>query len=205
MTDDDQDLPRGWIALQPHHWSRAWLGFNAPMAALAVVQMPFVVWHGGRALGGSYLLVFALVILTLVVVFLTTTVIMNRRWPIAEINLDTSELRAGSRVVGLADVDRAMLAAWSVKKVRAVKLRLTGAGARAEVTVRSRRGALLDDTATRVLAEALRRTAVELPKAKEDPTGRFARYNFPTNITRDEAVAIALNPPTVDDRLPIPS
>jgi hypothetical protein len=50
----------------------------------------------------------------------------------------------------------------------------------------------------------LRQSAIEMPASPDDPKGRFARFNFPTNITKDEALELVAHPPATADRLPIP-
>jgi hypothetical protein len=97
--------------------------------------------------------------LVLVVLLVLVTFVRNRRWPQPAVNLDTSELRAGTKVVPLARIDRAALGVTPLKKSRVVILRITaGKEARAEVVLRDRKDRTLDVATPLVLGEALRRT-----------------------------------------------
>jgi hypothetical protein len=44
-----------------------------------------------------------------------------------------------------------------------------------------------------------------MPISKDDPTGRFARFNFPTSVTKDEALDLVLHPPAFGEPIPIPA
>jgi hypothetical protein len=51
--------------------------------------------------------------------------------------------------------------------------------------------------------DMLRQANIEMPVSPDDPKGRFARFNFPTNITKDEALEVMAHPPQPTDPLPI--
>jgi hypothetical protein len=53
------------------------------------------------------------------------------------------------------------------------------------------------------VAEIVRRSNIAVPQTPNDPTGRFARYNFPASLNRDDALEVVLNPPTMDDPAPV--
>ena len=42
-----------------------------------------------------------------------------------------------------------------------------------------------------------------MPQTPNDPTGRFARYNFPGSLGREDALDVVLDPPTIDDPSPV--
>jgi len=95
---------------------------------------------------------------------------------------------------------------FPTRETRVVLLRIAaGKRARTEFVLRDKRGETLDERTRNALAEAIRRTAIAMPVSKDDPTGRFARYNFPVNITLEDAVAVVLAPPAKGDALPIPN
>jgi hypothetical protein len=57
--------------------------------------------------------------------------------------------------------------------------------------------------ARELLAQVLAASSIQIPTDRYDPKGKFARYNFPENVTRDQAVQLVLAPPAPDDPLPI--
>ena len=200
-----QDLPRGWVPIGKRRWNSAWAVTSGVVAA-------FFFWSSinfsillGQILQVSPLLIGAIGLIVAVPVVALATVIRNRRWPQPGVNLDTSELRAGARVVPLRAVDSATLVVFPTRETRVVLLRIAaGKRARTEFVLRDKRGETLDERTRNALAEAIRRTAIAMPVSKDDPTGRFARYNFPVNITLEDAVAVVLAPPAKGDALPIP-
>jgi len=201
-----KDLPHGWVPIGKRRWNSAW-------AVTSGVVTAFLFWSSinfsillGQLLKVTPFLIGAIGLVAAVPVVVIATLVRNRRWPQPGVNLDTSELRAGAKVVALGDVDSATLVVFPTRKTRVVLLRIAaGKRARAEFVLRNKRGETQDERTRDVLAEAIRRTAIEMPISKDDPTGRFARYNFPVNITLDDAVAVVLAPPAKDDALPIPN
>jgi hypothetical protein len=67
------------------------------------------------------------------------------------------------------------------------------------------RGEPLDQPTAHLVAEVLKRTSSVMPTSEYDPSGRFAKYNFPSNVTREEAIDLVLHPPAFEEELPIPS
>lgn len=49
----------------------------------------------------------------------------------------------------------------------------------------------------------MRRSSIAVPQTPDDPRGRFARYNFPGSLSRADALAVVLTPPTINDPAPI--
>ena len=198
--------PHGWVPIGERPWHSAWIGGTWLFAALFIANGLNLSVILGRMFDISPFAVAGVLLLILVAILALVTFVRNRRWPQPAVNLDTSELRAGTKVVPLAHIDTASLAVTPLKKTRVVILRISaGREARAEFVLRDRKDRTPDTSTTRVLAEALRRTTIVMPSSKDDPTGRFAHYNFPGHITREEAVAVTLAPPTKNEPLPIPS
>ena len=46
-------------------------------------------------------------------------------------------------------------------------------------------------------------SSIDIPIDEFDPEGKFARSGSPTHVTRDEAIALVLDPPMPGDPLPI--
>ena len=202
MADSDG----GWVVIGTRGWLTPWIGVSSTLLMLVSVTSVNILGTLSRALEITIQGALGIIAIVLAVLFVMTTLILNRRWPQAAVNLATSELRSGKRVVPLTHFDSAVLTVLPVRKQRIIVLKiLAGKQARADFVLRDRKGRALDEKTNLVLAEALRRTSIAMPVSKADPTGRFGRYNFPGHLTRDEAVALAANPPTRDDALPISS
>ena len=43
-----------------------------------------------------------------------------------------------------------------------------------------------------LLARIIEESVIELPASRDDPQGNFTRYNYPDNITKADALAMAL-------------
>jgi hypothetical protein len=131
------------------------------------------------------------------------TLIRNVRYPQPWVNLDTDELRAGShRTLSLDHIDRALIPADPAVQAEVLTLRLTAKEARVEIILRDRKGPRLDELSTRVLIEALRRSAIAMPASPHDPAGKFARYNFPGHIDLDDTLTLIAQPPAPGMPLP---
>ena len=67
-----------------------------------------------------------------------------------------------------------------------------------------RKGTLeLSDAETELLAQIIDASAIELPRDKDDPRGRFSRQLHPHSLTKDDASGLVAHPPGADDDLPI--
>jgi len=183
-----------------------WSGLGTAFGVLLAFQVGNTTWQVARTFqssGSSFLISLSFALVILAAIFGLVTVVRNRIYPQPWVNLDTDELRAGRHTVALSRVDRASIPVEPATKNGVLVLRLVAAPeARVEIILRDRRGATLDQTSTAVLAEAVRRTSVAMPTASYDPTGRFARYNFPGRISREDAVALVERPPGPGAPLP---
>jgi len=198
----DAPLPSGWVRIGERGWWSSWAGYSAVFVVTMIVYLGA---QAGRFFDGvvpfpSNLLLGAVLIAALMWV---VTAVRNAIYPPPWVNLDTDQLRAGTRrTVALGDVDRALVPLDPALRSDVLVLRLTAKEARVEIILRDRRGPRLDGTSTWVLAEALRRTAVAMPTSTNDPTGRFGRYNFPGHIGLDDAIALVEHPPAPGAPLP---
>ncbi|TFD27781.1 hypothetical protein [Cryobacterium lyxosi] len=121
-------------------------------------------------------------------------------------HFDTNELRAGRRVVPLAEIIWARLDMFDRQHAHTRMLTLRfGAegGPRASVRLRGRSGQTLQAAVTDVVAEVIRRSSIVVPSTPNDPGRRFARYNFPGSLGRSDVLEVVLNPPTIDDPAPV--
>ena len=132
--------------------------------------------------------------------------VQRLRYPQAWVNFDRNELRAGRRVVPLADIVWARLEMFDRKRAHTRMLTLRfGAegGPRASVRLRGRTAQTLPTAVTDIVAEIIRRSSIAVPQTPNDPTGRFARYNYPGSLGRADALEVVLNPQTIDDPAPV--
>jgi len=195
-------FPAGWVRIGERDWLSGWAGYGAVFFVVTLV------WFGSQA-GGFFVDVvpfpsnLLLGVALVVALFVAVTAVRNAIYPQPFVNLDTDQLRAGTRrTVALADVDRALVPLDPALRSDVLVLRLTAKEARVEIILRDRRGPRLDDTSTEVLAEALRRTSITMPTSSNDPTGRFGRYNFPGHVGLDDAITLVEHPPAPGAPLP---
>lgn len=197
-------LPHGWVPIGERQWSIVWVGASSLVGTLIIYQTLFFITQVGRLLELPLPVVAIVAVGVVTTVLVVMTLVHRWRWPQPAVNLDTSELRSGTKVVPLAAITTASLAVVSVRKTRVLVLRVTAdKEARAEFVLRNRNNHTPDAETLGVLSEALRRTSIAMPVSKDDPDGRFARYNFPGFLTREQAVALVLDPPESDEPLPI--
>lgn len=197
-------LPTGWTRLGPHKWSTGFGLKIPPFAAVAgylaaLVTAQFVnEFSWPQAIGASLLVVGAFV----AVVALT----IHLRFPQPWVNFDTGEIRAGRRTASFSEIDSAWLFAAPMKKARVLPFQFGVAkGPQVIVRLRGAKNQLVDPDTARLLIEVLKRSNVRMPVSNDDPTGRFARYNFPGHLTLEDAIAVVEFPPGPRDPLPVES
>jgi membrane protein YdbS with pleckstrin-like domain len=198
--------PLGWVSIGERHWWTMWSNVQWFLVVLLAANVANMSVSLARQWDVPVPVAVLAPLGVLAVAFVVVTVVHHRRWPPVAVSLGSGELRAGGRVIPLASVNAAQFGSVPIRKrdpVLTLRL-LSGEKARAEVLLRDRRGHELPVEQQQVLAEAIRRTAVAMPVSRDDPSGRFARYNFPGHIDRDDAVAVVLHPPRADEALPVP-
>jgi hypothetical protein len=125
--------------------------------------------------------------------------------PVPEVDVAREKLRCGRVVVELADIDRARLTVSGINRNSALDLHLSASGRfRFTVPLRVGKTLVLQPITQRLLLGLLPQTSVAMPESQDDPTGKHARYNFPSHLTRDAAIEVVRNPPLPTDPLPIP-
>ncbi len=139
-------------------------------------------------------------------VLLVLYLVQRVRYPQPWVNFSSGQLRAGRRVVSLNNITWARLDIFDHRRRhnRMLTLRFGAEGGpRASVRLRGRTGQIPAAAVTEVLAQIVRCSSIAVPQSSNDPTGRFARYNFPGFLSREDALAVVLNPPTIDDPAPV--
>ena len=133
-------------------------------------------------------------------------VLLRRRAPRVDLDETGERLRAGRRVARWTDVTQAQLIAdppgTGVPRTLILVLR-DDRGLRAPLVLRRRERLALSDAETRLALRLLDASSIDLPRAKEDPRGRFSRHLFPTHLTVEEARAVVAAPPAMHEPLPV--
>jgi len=201
-ADAPSSFPSGWVLIGER---RRWW---APLAGAGVLTFVFFGIYGASTFGSffedvapwpSSLLLGAVTAGVLVV---AATLIRNTRYPQPWVNLDTDEIRAGRRTLALSTIDSALIPSDPATQSEILTLRLFAKNARVEIILRTRKGPRLDTESTWVLAEAIRRTTITMPTSIHDPSGKFARYNFPGHIDLDDTLTLVQHPPAPGKPLP---
>lgn len=154
-------------------------------------------WPGLAAAGGTMLA-------WVVVGWAIVALVLRTAYRPAAVDLRRGLLRAGRRTVPLTTVTWAKVVVRDESSRSPAALLTFGAdgGPRVAVLVRDTDGTVLPDDQRAVVASALSRTAITVPRSSADPTGRFARYNFPGRVTKEDAIALVERPAERDDLLP---
>lgn len=142
-----------------------------------------------------------------VLIFAVMVLVQRLRTPGVWVRTADRRVRAGRRSIAWGELTSAELVPalfWPGGK-RTLVLLLHGPGTfRAPIVLRRRGAAVLGPTGT-VRADALvAGSSIEVPRAAEDPDGRFSRWNFPSHVSRETALALIADPPADGDPLPLP-
>lgn len=126
------------------------------------------------------------------------------RYPRAFVNLEESLLRAGRRTAAFSQITTAQLMTGS-RNIHDLSLLLvlaSDSGLRAPVLLRERAGHILDPADRVSVLRVLGESSIAFPASATDPSGRFARTNFPRNIDKQTAIALVTDPPQFGEALP---
>lgn len=212
MTDDARatDADGGWVPLGPYNWATPLIS----MSGYAAIFGSILTFQLGSSVARSIFpdtdllprlgLSIATGMLTFLIAAVITFIVRRIRFPRPFVNLATSEIRVGQRVVSIAVIDRARLIIDGAghKKWNSVVLVLTGGRLRLAFTLRNKRGRLgLEHT--RVLLRVVGRSSIELPETKTDPHKRFARFNFPGYLSQQQTVDLLTDIPERGTELPL--
>lgn len=197
-------LPTGWTRLGPHKWSTGFgLKIGAP-AALGGYLTAFVTAQIVNELSWPFAIAVSLLVVGVFVAAVAVTI--HLRFPQPWVNFGTGEIRTGRRTAPFSAIDSAWLFATPMKKVRMLTLQFgVEKGPQVIVRLRDAKDQRIDPETARLIREVLRRSNVRMPVSHDDPTGRFARYNFPGHLTLEDAIAVVESPPGPNDPLPVVS
>ncbi|MET4638111.1 hypothetical protein [Mycetocola sp. 2940] len=212
MSDDSADatdvvaapLPTGWARLGPHKWSMGLAQKIGPSIAIGGYLAAFVTAQFLR--GVDWPLAIAVAVLVLGAFVAAVALFIHLRFPQPWVNFDTGEIRTGRYTASFVDIDFARLFAAPKRGSRILTFQVgVTKGPQVIVRLRDAKDQLLAPETARLLTEVLRRSSVRMPQSNDDPTGRFARYNFPGYLTLEDAIAVVESPPGPKDPLPVES
>ncbi|WP_157480225.1 hypothetical protein [Leifsonia sp. Root227] len=182
-----------------------------PMLAFASPVLPtfvFLDWLVTALLlpdDGS-LLVRSLMAIAIAAAVVALIVISIRLWaPVTWVDIAGGRIRSGRHVAAFHDIVECRLLVSASLGRRTLSLMLgDGHGMRAGVLLRDARDRPLTAKDASALGAAVLGSNIAMPVSREDPKGRFARYNFPDHVTKEEAAQLVAAPPSFGDPLPIP-
>lgn len=134
-------------------------------------------------------------------------VVLRRAGPRVQVHVAAQRVRAGNREASWSKITSAEVTATPAWEGAPRTLLLTlhdGNGLRAPILLRRREDLTLTRAETIIVAEIIDASSIELPRAKEDPRGRFSQQLYPNHVTKPEARALATEPPSMNDALPVP-
>lgn len=114
------------------------------------------------------------------------------------VDLERGLLRSGRRTVRFEQIDRARIGTLEQLDDE-YGMRLFCGRIDVFVPVRWGSSPTLHPKTRELLLAMLPATSIQMPVDRYDPTGKFARYNFPGYLTRDEAIAFVTDPPVAQD------
>lgn len=206
MSEQEETGSEDWAPLGPYRWV-------TPLTAVATTSGFFVGyfafevgWSVARVMDLEPPIVYGalLGLLAMVAAVGIAVLVQLRRFPRPYVDSAMTKIRTGDRVVEVGDLDRAQLVSdltvygeWT-----RASLVVSGAGARLVFPIRTSRGTMSERDAGMVRT-VLERSSIEMPSSADDPTGRFARINFPGSLSRDDAVSLVSDPPEQGAKLPV--
>jgi hypothetical protein len=191
-----------WVALGNAGWSASYAASPLPLA-LAPVFTPYLVLLvlPDLPLAHTSAIMLAVVLLAWVL----TLALARTLYPAAGLNAASSTVRVGRKTVPYSGITSAQLLVASPKARRALHLLLQDDyGMRVVVLVRDGKLRTLPPREACLVQDLVRQSSIAMPTSHDDPTGRFARYNFPTHVSKAEALELLEHPPAFTDAIPIP-
>jgi hypothetical protein len=108
------------------------------------------------------------------------------------------EVRLKGRIVASELITRATVGTSGSVKKPAILLTLGTSGRLSgTVMLRDQHDTPMSETGRAALLALLRASNIAMPISPDDPTGKFARYNFPGHLTKSDVIALVeMNPST---------
>lgn len=119
------------------------------------------------------------------------------------VDLERQVIRIRGRVHPFSDIDMAELDPLTNNEKDALSIRFgVRRGRKASVLIREGRRPALDGDRRDLLLAVIAGSSIVRPSSPHDPTGRFARFNFPGTLDREAAARVVEAPPQVDEPAP---
>jgi hypothetical protein len=192
----------GWVELGRTRWWVPLVGSSPLVAVLPVytLNLPAIFWPD-LPVGWTVIITVGFATAT----FGVLIGILRLVNPHAFVNVAASLVRAGRKQARFSEVTSAQLFPGTAKRHRSLLLVLRAENKlRASILLRDAQQRTLAPEITALTLELVRQSNIAMPVSPDDPKGRFARFNFPHNVTKEEAAELVAHPPTPADTLPIP-
>lgn len=122
------------------------------------------------------------------------------------VNPTEGTIRTGQRQAKFAQLSSAKLITGSSKsRLPFVLVVKSDTGLRAAIPIRDAKGRALDPGIAAHVQDMIRQSSITMPVSPDDPTGRFARFNFPENVSQEDALELVTHPPESQSDLPTTS
>jgi hypothetical protein len=191
-----------WVELGRRPWWVSLVGYSPFLTVLPVltINVGGIVWPE-LPIGWSIAVMLAL----MVVSFAVVVVVLRLMNPNAFVNPLTSTVRTGRKQVHYSEITSAQIFPSMSKSHRSLLLLLRAdKKLRASILLRDTNQRTLAPELTALLLDLVDQSTIAMPVSPDDPKGRFARFNFPNNITKEETAELVAHPPASADKLPIP-
>jgi hypothetical protein len=203
FTERMSELPSGWVTIRGATLrQRLRASAGTPMGAQFLgwlVVTSLIMQVATRWVVELYDWPGLVVLMSVLVLGLVLVVSLSSTNRPPSVNLDSGQLRVGRKTIAFDEIVSAHHFTVQGRKHRESYLYF---GARlapmAIVCVRSTRALDISDSDRLLVAEMLRRSSVRLPDHPVDPydpKGKFAWMDYPSNLTRDEAIEYVLHTP----------
>ncbi len=171
-------------------------GIWAPLFAVQLSEL-VLIWLQPRWLR------FAIGLPLGILLALVVTLVLASRWRPAEVRLEEKVVQQGGRTARFEEFDRARLIADHVDPAKRKNILLILQADRLKVSaiIASSKGPATDERGRRALAQVVEASAIEMPRDKYDPKGKFSSVLFPEYATREGALELLAHPPRIGDDL----
>jgi hypothetical protein len=167
--------------------------------AIALAVVPIIVIGPGRAFDTDHrpLWIAFVANFCLGVGFLVLIVLWSLYFrPSPRINLSACSFKIRGKVVPFTEVDTAIMRYESGDKTARITLTFGRQhGPKGSIRLTPGSEAPADGSPRAHLIAAFRESSIHRPTSPYDPSGRFARHNFPDYLDKDAAIAVVKNPP----------
>lgn len=203
-VEDDAPAVSGWIRVSQRD--------RATVLIFALPGLFGALWAAWQVLPAFLLLrnevsfAVPIIVLGAAAVIVVPATWVWRRTPDVWVDVDAELVRAGSRTVAWSAVTAARVVATGglTGGTRSVFLTLEGPDKlRLPLLLRRQGGLAMTPSQRRAAVALIEGADISLPRAKEDPHGKFSRTLFPTHVDAAQARDLVARPPRSDEDLPV--